>query len=115
MGRREYASLVSKRVEAQQQKLESRAAGPRKRRPATAGNKSRPGTPEELKRFNKYSVEQIEELIIELEQELAGMKERFGDEIIYKNPRQLAELQRSFDAKTAELELLYRAYECRAG
>jgi len=110
-----YASLVSKRAEAHRQKLEQRAAGPRKRRPAGAGNKSRPRTPEELKRFNKYSVEQIEELIIELEKELAGMKERFGDEIIYKNPRQLAELQQSFEAKTAELELLYRAYERRAG
>ena len=110
-----YASLVSKRLENQQQKLQSHAAGPRKRRPASAGSKPRSRTPEELKRFNKYSVEQIEELIVELEQELAGMKERFGDEMIYKNPQHLAELQRSFDTKTAELELLYRAYERRAG
>jgi hypothetical protein len=43
------------------------------------------------------------------------MKERFGDEMVYKNPEQLAELQQSYDAKTAELELLYRAYERRAG
>jgi hypothetical protein len=43
------------------------------------------------------------------------MKERFGDEMIYKNPERLAELKCSFDAKTAELELLYRAYERRAG
>lgn len=110
-----YASLINERVEARQQTMESRAGGTRKRRPASAGNKSRSRTPEELKRFNKFSVEQIEELIIELEQELSGMKERFGDEMIYKNPQQLAELQRSFDAKTAELELLYRAYERRAG
>jgi ATP-binding cassette subfamily F protein 3 len=110
-----YASLVSKRIESQQQKLESRAASPLKRRPASAGSKSRSRTPEELKRFNKYSVEQIEELIVELERELEAMKERFGDEMVYKNPQHLAELQRSFDAKTAELELLYRAYERRAG
>ncbi len=110
-----YASLVSKRVETQQQKLQSRTAGPRKRRPAIAGSKPRSRIPEELKRFNKYSIEQIEELIIELEQELAGMKERFGDEMIYKNPQMLAELQQSYDAKTAELDLLYRAYERRAG
>ena len=109
-----YASLVRERIETQQ-KQQSRAAGPRKRRPASAGNKPRSKTPEELKRFNKYSLEQIEELIMELEQELAGMKERFGDELIYKNPRQLSELQQSYDSKTAELELLYRAYERRAG
>jgi len=110
-----YAALVNERIEARQQTMESRAGGPRKRRTVTAKSKSRSKTPEELKRFNKYSVEKIEELIIELEQELAGMKERFGDEMIYKNPQHLAELQHSFDAKTAELELLYRAYERRAG
>ena len=110
-----YASLVSKRIGSQQRKLESRTAGSRKRRPARVRKKPRSKTPEELKRYNKYSIEQIEELIIELEQELAGMKERFGDEMVYKNPKQLAELQQSYDAKTAELELLYRAYERRAG
>jgi len=110
-----YASLVNKRVENQQQKLQSRAGGPRKRRPASTGKKPRSRTPEELKRFNKYSIEQIEELIMELEQELADMKEHFGDEMIYKNPEQLAELQQSYDAKTSELELLYQAYERRAG
>lgn len=110
-----YASLVNKRIESQQQKLKSHSGGQRKRRPAGAKSKSRSRTPEELKRFNKYSVEQIEELIMELEQELAGMKEHFGDEMIYKNPEQLAELQQSYDAKTAELELLYQAYERRAG
>jgi ATP-binding cassette subfamily F protein 3 len=110
-----YASLVSRRVETQQQKLQSRAGGSRKRRPASAGSKPGAKTPEELKRFNKYSIEQIEELIMELEGELAGMKERFGDETVYKNPEQLAELRQGYDAKTAELELLYRAYERRAG
>ena len=110
-----YACLVDERLEARQQAMESRAGGPRKRRPASAGNKSRSRTPEELKRFNKYSIEQIEELIIELEHELDGMKERFGDEMIYRNPQRFAELQCSFEAKTAELELLYRAYERRAG
>ncbi|UCE50076.1 MAG: ABC-F family ATP-binding cassette domain-containing protein [Phycisphaerales bacterium] len=109
-----YASLVRKRVEAQQQKSESRPAGPRKRRSASAQSKPRPRTPEELKRFNKYSADQIEELIMELEQELAQMKERFGDATIYKNPDQLAELQTGYDAKTEELELLYRAYERHA-
>ena len=110
-----YASLVRDRVEARQEKFQSRPAKSRKRRPASAGSRPRSRTPEELKRFNKYSVEQIEEFIIELEQDLAGMKERFGDEVIYKNPRLLKGLQSSFDAKTAELDLLYRAYERRAG
>ena len=110
-----YASIVRERVENRQQNLQSRSAGSPKRRPAGAGGKPRSRTPEELKQFNKYSVEQIEELIIELEHELDGMKEHFGDEMIYKNPERFAELQYNYDAKTAELELLYRAYERRAG
>jgi len=109
-----YASLIRKRVEAQQQKAESCVGGPRKRRSASAVSRPCVKTPEELKRFNKYSVEQIEELIMELEQELAEMKERFGDASIYKNPQQLTELQEGYDAKTDELELLYRAYERHA-
>lgn len=110
-----YASLVNKRIETRQKRLESSASGPRKRRPAGSIRKPRSKTPDELKRFNKYSVEQIEELIMELEHKLADMKERFGDETIYKNPEQLTDLQQNYDAKTAELELLYQAYERRAG
>jgi len=109
-----YASLIRQRVEAQQHKQVSEGAGP-KRQPARAARERRPRTPEELKRFNKYSVEQIEEMITALEQELDAMKERFGDADVYRNPESLTELQHTFDAKTAELDLLYRAYERRAG
>ena len=112
-----YASLIQERVEARGTCAEqnSRSAGRKRRRPTGAASKSRAGTPKELKRFNKYSVEQLEELITAHEQDLAEMKERFGDATIYKNPEQLAELQRDFDAATAELDLLYRAYERRVG
>ena len=41
------------------------------------------------------------------------MKEQFGDAEICKNHEQLAQLQTAFDVKTAELNLLYRAYERR--
>ncbi|MBL7153377.1 MAG: ABC-F family ATP-binding cassette domain-containing protein [Phycisphaerae bacterium] len=110
-----YASLVCKRIESQQEKQESRTTGRRRRRPAGAQSKVRRKTPEQLKRFNKYSLEQVEEMITEHEQELARIKEQFGDATIYRNPEQLAELQRVFDGKTAELDLLYRAYERRIG
>ncbi|UCD49149.1 MAG: ABC-F family ATP-binding cassette domain-containing protein [Phycisphaerales bacterium] len=111
-----YASLVRKRTEAERDKQQAQANGSRKRRGGTGDQgKPRTTTPEELKRFNKYSVEQIEEMIMALEEEIEGMKERFGDEAIYKDPAQLAELQRDYDANVAELDLLYRAYERRAG
>ena len=50
-----------------------------------------------------------------LEQELADMKERFGDAKIYNNPEQLSQLQQTYDDTTTELNLLYQAYELREG
>jgi len=109
-----YTSLVRERLENHQQKLKSRGGGSGKRRPAGSEGKQRIRTPKELKRFNKYSIEQIEELIMALEQELSDMKERFGEATIYKIPQQLSRLKQTYDAKTTELDLLYRAYERRA-
>ncbi|MEJ2704866.1 MAG: ATP-binding cassette domain-containing protein [Sedimentisphaerales bacterium] len=105
-----YIGLIHERQEAAQQEKESQqqVAKPRTEKPRTT-------TPEELKRFNKYSVEQIEEMILNLEQKVDEMKERFGDAEVYKNPELLADLQRNFDENNAELDLLYRAYERRAG
>jgi len=110
-----YVSLVRKREKARQQELKSSTTRGRKRRSAGNKKKRRTKTPEELKRFNKYSAEQIEEMITSVEKELAEIRERFGDAMIYKNPEQFAELQQIYDDKTAELDLLYQAYERRAG
>ena len=109
-----YASLISNRIEARQQEPQSHASGPRKRRPAAAKPKPRVETPEELKRFNRYSLEQLEEMITALEQELADLRQRFGDPEVYKSPNGLPQLQQSYKAKEAELDLIYRAYERRA-
>ena len=109
-----YASLIRERAEAEMQRLASEEAGA-KHHQARPAKEERPRTPEELKRFNKYSVDQLEDMILALEQELDTMKERFGDANVYKNPESFEQLQRGFDEKTAELDLLYRAYERRAG
>lgn len=108
-----YVTLIRERQEAELQNQESREVG--RKRPSKDKDKSRSKTPEELKRFNKYSIDQIEEMILTTEQELDEMKERFGDADVYKNPDVLTELQGAFDEKNAELDLLYRAYERRAG
>ncbi len=108
-----YASTVRKRVEAEQQKQRTGAEKERKKRSGSDKDKPRTTTPEELKRFNKYSVEQIEEMIMELEQEIETAKESFGDTEIYKDPDRIATVQRDYDTKTTELDLLYRAYERR--
>ncbi len=108
-----YAALIRRRAETQKQSelATSRSSNQKSNIKDQKSRASR--TPEELKRFNKYSVEQLEEMIMELEREIATMKERFGDAELYKDPARLAELQRDYTASTAELELLYRAYDRR--
>ena len=107
-----YASIIRERREAQQQQADTSVSG--KRRSGKGGRQPRSKTPEELKRFNKYSVEQIEEMIMSLEGEITEMKERFGDAEVYKDPSRITQLQQDFEARTAELDLLYRAYDRRA-
>jgi ATP-binding cassette subfamily F protein 3 len=110
-----YSSLVRERQQTRQREIKSGTTKGRKRRPSSASLKQRKKTPHELKRFNRYSPEQIEGMITSLEKELAEIRERFGEASIYKNPEQFSELQQIYDGKNAELELLYQAFEHRAG
>ncbi len=114
-----YAETIRRRQEAEQQK-QQQAAEARKRRPQTrnpkSGTAARTGkTPDELKRFNKYTIEQLEDMILRIEHELDGMKQQFGNAEIYRNPDLFADLRQTYDAKQSELDLLYRAYDRRAG
>jgi len=109
-----YASIIARRIEDDQQRRQE-AAGLQKRQAVETRVEPRNRAPEELKRFNKYSVEQLENMILRLEHELEDMKQRFGDAELYRNPERFAELQEDYDAKQAELDLLYRAYDRRAG
>ncbi|MBN1126286.1 MAG: ABC-F family ATP-binding cassette domain-containing protein [Sedimentisphaerales bacterium] len=70
-------------------------------------------TPSELRHLNKYSTEQLEEMIIDLEEHIAEIREDFGQERIYKNPELLDELQKRFDLKNNDLKILYQAYDLR--
>ncbi len=108
-----YVSLVQKRREEWQQKEKAATCGSRKRCAVRSQIAPRAKTPEKLKRFNKYSVEQIEEMITTLEHKLADTRERFGDPLIYKNLQQFKELQQQYNEKETELDLLYQAYEKR--
>jgi ATP-binding cassette, subfamily F, member 3 len=108
-----YAGQVEQRVRQYQQEKagQFKTAG---HRSGDTRQKVRRRAPEEIKRFNKYTVEQIEGMIIGLEKEIAEMKERFGDSEVYKNPQFLMQLQKEYDLKNAEVGLLYKAYEWKA-
>jgi ATP-binding cassette subfamily F protein 3 len=114
-----YADTIRRRIEAEEQRQALEAEAQKRqsaiRNPQSAIAASANKTPEELKRFNKYTVDQLEDTILRLEHEIDGMKQRFGDAEIYKNPDRLSELQQIYDAKQTELDLLYRAYDRRAG
>jgi ATP-binding cassette subfamily F protein 3 len=105
------------------QLLEERAAGKTlsKEKPGRDERKQgKPGKivkkklPEELRLFNKFSTEKLEERIIVFENDITSLQEKFGNDKIYKNHTLLAELQGELRAKQNELGLLYRAYEARA-
>ncbi len=114
-----YADTIRRRIEAREQQ-QAEAAETKKRQSQIVNRRSQIAVsanraPDELKRFNKFTVDQIEKMIMQVEQEIDAMKQQFGSAEIYKNPDRLADLQQSYEAKQSELDLLYRAYERRAG
>lgn len=102
-----YSQLLQVRRQAAEQDKQKKAVKD------TRPNKVRTAAPAELKQFNRFTVEQIENMIGQLEMKITTMQERFGDEEICRNPSKLDILQHDFDAAKKELELLYRAWEFR--
>lgn len=88
------------------------SAGKPKRSKTGSGNK-RQAAPEELKRFNRYTVEEIEEMIMQYEEDIACMQEKFGDEEIYRDKEKYEQLTKDMEESKKQLDLLYRAYERR--
>jgi len=76
---------------------------------------ARKRTPEHLRKYNRFTVEQLEQQIEAMEKRIAEMQEQFGDAAIYQDPDRLAEHQRAFNACRAELNALWEAYEFRTG
>ncbi len=107
-----YAERLNNRAE--QPRLGKEDESVRKpRRSAPSSDKTRASTPPELREFNKYTVEQIEAMITDLEQKHTQTHDQFGDVKVYQNPGAYAELQRQYDQEKQELDRLYRAYELR--
>lgn len=110
-GYTEYTRLVAERVAAREVE-EASGHGTRKaKRPKRQGQKR--VTPEDIRKYNRYSVEELEDAILAVEQELEEIVGSFGDEGVYKNAEKIAEAKGALDMKKAEIELLYRAYAWR--
>lgn len=67
--------------------------------------------PSQIRKFNSWSIEEIESEIEKLEKDITVIQEKFGDEENYKLNGALEKLQSDFDNKQKELDLLYMAYE----
>jgi len=102
-----YAELLEQRALEQEMKKES--ASPKK----SKQDKPRKTTPPELKQFNGWKVEKIEQAIEETEAKIKELHESFGNEKIYKDYKLLAQVQTQAKEKEQYLELLYRVYELR--
>lgn len=64
--------------------------------------------------YHHLTIEQLEELVMKKEVELARLQEKFGDPEFYKDPQALGELQEEFDAVQAELAQVDAAWHDRA-
>lgn len=105
-----YSEILEERA-SNQSKQEKVGKGPKPKRPKQS--RPRKTTPPELRQFNSWSIEKIEKAIIETEEQIELLQERFGNDEIYKNVDKLGELQKEFEEKGRRLDLLYRAYELR--
>lgn len=103
-----YTELLQKRRQTAAEEKQKKSAA--QSRP----DKVRVVAPPELKRFNRFTVEQIETMIAELESKIAKMQERFGSDEVYRSAEKLAALQTDFEAAKVERELLYRAWDFRS-
>ncbi|MCX5635493.1 MAG: ATP-binding cassette domain-containing protein, partial [Planctomycetota bacterium] len=102
-----YAELLEQR--ALEQETGEQAARPK--RPKQ--DKPRKTTPPELRQFNAWPIEKIEQAIEETEATIKKLHESFGDEKVYKDYKLLAQVQGQVKEKEQYLELLYRAYELK--
>ncbi len=106
-----YAAALQSRMEQHQKTQRPVPAGDR--RSLRRDTQPRKRTPEELRPYNRYTVEQIEQMITDLEARLAELKERFGDEDVYRDAQSVKQLKTDHAAAETQLDLLYRVYDYR--
>jgi ATP-binding cassette subfamily F protein 3 len=102
-----YAELLEQRA------LEQETGGQTAKPKRLKQDKPRKTTPPELRQFNAWPIEKIEQAIEETEATIKKLHESFGDEKIYKDYKLLAEVQSQVKEKEQYVELLYRAYELK--
>jgi ATP-binding cassette subfamily F protein 3 len=103
---RQYTELLEQRAS---EKETDKQAAPKK----SKQDKPKKTTPPELKQFNGWKVEKIEQTIEQTEAKIKELHESFADEKVYKDYKLLAQVQAEAKEKEQYLELLYRFYELK--
>lgn len=89
----------------------------------TGGKKPKRGKPadetknevsREIRQYNKYTIDQVEDMIMEMEDEIQAMEAGFADENVYKDHEKTAQLHEKVNAAKKRLELLYDVYEFKS-
>jgi ATP-binding cassette subfamily F protein 3 len=106
-------STYAQKIQQQKQIAEKEKIEAKRKTQSAGATAPKAKTPEHLRPFNKYSPEQIEEMVTEMELEVEEMQSRFGDEAVYTNHERLSQLQADLEAKKKQLDLLYEAWEHR--
>lgn len=109
-----YIETLEQRRFDRQQEADSKPSGGKKTAPPA---KSEPvkKTPEHIRPFNKYKIEQIEDMVHEGEAEVEKIKARFAKPEVYENHEKVRRVQEQLDEANKKLELLYEVWEYRMG
>jgi ATP-binding cassette subfamily F protein 3 len=106
-----YSRLTAERAEKKMQQKYAAVNHAKGLEPGKRLDKRRKAAPEDIKQFNKYRIEQLEEMIMETEEQIENIKEKFGLEEYYKDHTKMQALQDEVKDKEKYLALLYKAYE----
>lgn len=107
-----YTRIIKERIEAANAEKDRAKSGNKGSFPAIDAKKA---APPEIRQFNKYRVEEVEEMIMLAEDKIQKLEEGFADENIYKNHELMQQLRDKIAGEKQHLELLYQAYEFKAG
>ena len=104
-----YAQMLKERKALEEEKNNKGASNKRKKH--KPGNADKPKASKEVRKFNKYRIEQIEEMIMELEEQIPELEAGFAEERIYKDHKLSADLHEKVNSAKERLDLLYEVYE----
>lgn len=105
-----YVELLKERNAAAVANRVKRNGGKKAKRSKAAAEPEK-GASKKIRKFNKFSLDEVEGMIMELEDGIAGLEMGFGDENVYRDHAAMAALHEKIDGEKERLKLLYEVYE----